>query len=158
MNDVLAEGTKPRRGRRPSGLPHKPNVAVILHNRLWKALASYGDGSAVRGLERATAEACRMVRRRKSLIPVDADVVRDVGHLAPDAELVPVELPAPATPAPMVRNGPGRPAYRYPQQRARHNLSLHNDVRAQIVLFGGGNFTRGVERVSLMVGIEGRRE
>ncbi len=158
MNMSATESPAPRRGRRPSGVPHKPNVAVILHNRLWKALAAYGDGSAVRGLERATAEACSMVRRRKNLVAADADVIRDVGQMAPDAELVPVELPAPATAPPMVRDGPGRPAYRYPQLRARHNLSLHNDVRAQIVLFGGGNFTRGVERVALLVGIDDRRE
>jgi hypothetical protein len=158
MNMAATETPAPRRGRRPSGVPHKPNVAVILHNRLWKALGVYGDGSPVRGLERATAEACRRVYHRKDLDAADSDVVSEAACLAPGVELILVELPAPATAPAMVRDGPGRPAYRYPQQRARHNLSLHNDVRAQILLFGGGNFTRGVERVALLLGIDGRRE
>src|SRR5665213_4242188 len=96
MNMAATETPAPRRGRRPSGVPHKPNVAVILHNRLWKALDVYGDGSPVRGLERATAEACRLIYHRKDLDAADSDVVSEASRLAQGVERILEELPAPA--------------------------------------------------------------
>lgn len=147
-----------RIGRPPSGLPPKPNVNVILHDRLWAALGRYGDGSAVRGLERAVTEARAEAKGRRLGSAAQAELVRDVAAIAPAAELVRVVLPPPpAVPTVRRAKGAGRPARKNATCWRRHNLTLDHDVRAQLVLFGGGSFRSGVERVALLVGVGARR-
>jgi hypothetical protein len=96
--------------------------------------------------------------QQRELGSAERDVVRDAARIASTDGLLHIALPAPPPVPTRQPDGPGKPPKRYASRWSRHNLSLYDNVRAQIALFGDGNFTSGVQRVALLVGIYEHRE
>lgn len=151
--EMVSEARKPRMGRPPSGLPHKPNVNAQLHDRVWSALIEYGDGNASRGLECAVERVCELVQAQKLGSAPTAALNQAASEIAPRAHLVRAVLPAPPPVAWKAPEGVGRPPRRDAKYRRRHNFTLYGVVRAQLVIFGDGSFASGVERSAHLLGL-----
>lgn len=150
--EMVSEPRKPLMGRPPSGVPHKPNVNAQLHDRVWNALVEYGDGNASRGLERAVERVCKLVQAQKLGSAPTAAVNQAASEIAPRARLIRAVLPPPPPVGWKAPEGVGRPPRRDAEHRRRHNFTLYSVVRAQVVIFGGGSFASGVERIARLLG------